>query len=135
MQIQIFGPDIKTLYNLAEFTAIPKLQAHIQGLQPPQPGITNAQPEIDVSVNRSMAAQMGISTQTISQIVDIATAGQIASYMQINGTQYPIEVQLPPDQRRSLQAIANLMVPVSTVPTGLVVNTVSGSRRGWRAST
>ena len=120
LQIQIFGPNIDTLYNLAQFTAIPKLQAEIPGLQPPQPSITNAQPEIDVSVNRAMAAQLGISTQTISQVVDIATAGQTASYMQINGTQYPIEVQLPPDQRRSLQAIQNLMVPVATVPTGPV---------------
>ena len=88
----------------------------VPGLQPPQPGITNAQPEIDVNVDRANAAQLGVSTQTISQVVDIATAGQTASFMQINGTQYPIEVQLPPDQRRSLQSIQNLMVPVSTVP-------------------
>lgn len=125
LQIQIFGPDVNKLYNLAEFTAIPRLQSQIRGLQPPQPGITNAQPEIDVKIDRAQAAQLGISTQTISQTVDIATAGQTASYMQINGTQYPIEVQLPPDQRRSLQALQSLMVPVSTVPTGLVVNTSS----------
>ncbi|MEO6834388.1 MAG: efflux RND transporter permease subunit [Candidatus Tumulicola sp.] len=127
LQIQIFGPDINKLYNLAEFSAIPRLQAEIQGLQPPQPGITNSQPEIDVNVNRAMAAQLGVSTQAISQVVDIATAGQTASYMQINGTQYPIEVQLPPDQRRSLQAVQNLRVPVATVPTGLVVNTSSSA--------
>ena len=102
LQIQIFGKDINTLYNLAEFDAIPKLQAGIPGIQPPQPGITNAQPEIDVNVNRTMAAQLGVDTSTISQDIDIATAGEIASYMQINGTQYPIEVQLPPDQRRTL---------------------------------
>jgi HAE1 family hydrophobic/amphiphilic exporter-1 len=125
LQIQIFGPDINKLYNIAEFTAIPKLQSQVQGLQPPQPGITNAQPEIDVNVDRARAAQLGISTQVVSQVLDIATAGQTASYMQINGTQYPIEVQLPPDQRRSLQSIQNLMVPVSTVPTGLLVNSSS----------
>jgi HAE1 family hydrophobic/amphiphilic exporter-1 len=125
LQIQIFGPDIDKLYNLAEFTAIPKLQSEIQGLQPPQPGITNSQPEIDVNVDRATAAQLGVSTQTVSQVVDIATAGQTASFMQINATQYPIEVQLPPDQRRSLKSIQSLMVPVATVPTGLVVNTTS----------
>ena len=122
LQIQIFGKDIPTLYNIAEFDAIPKLQAGIAGLQPPQPGITNSQPEIDVNVNRPMAAQLGISTQTIANTIDIATAGQTASYMQINGTQYPIEVQLPPDQRRTLQTIQNLQVTVANVPNGLVVN-------------
>ena len=128
LQIQIFGPDINTLYNLAEFTAIPKLQAGIPGLQPPQPGITNAQPEIDVNVDRTMAAQLGVDTNTISQDIDIATAGEIASYMQINGTQYPIEVQLPPDQRRTLQTIQNLMIPVSTTPTGMVVNSAGAGQ-------
>ncbi|MBV8372372.1 MAG: efflux RND transporter permease subunit, partial [Candidatus Eremiobacteraeota bacterium] len=130
LQIQIFGPDVNTLYNIAEFTAIPKLQAEIPGLQPPQPGITTSQPEVDVAVDRGTAAQLGVSTQTISQIIDIATAGQTASYMQINGTQYPIEVQLPPDQRRSLQSIQSLAIPVSNVPTGLVVNTGNGSTSG-----
>jgi hydrophobic/amphiphilic exporter-1 (mainly G- bacteria), HAE1 family len=122
LQIQVFGKDVGELYNIAEFDAIPALQAAIPGLQPPQPGYTNSQPEIDVNVNRTLAAQLGIDTNTISQDIDIATAGEIASYMQINGTQYPIEVQLPPDQRRSLQSIESLTVPVSTVPTGLLVN-------------
>jgi HAE1 family hydrophobic/amphiphilic exporter-1 len=128
LQIQIFGPDITTLYNLAEFTIIPKLQAGIPGLQPPQPGITNSQPEIDVNVDRTMAAQLGVDTNTISQDIDIATAGEIASYMQINGTQYPIEVQLPPDQRRSLQSIQNLLVPIASTPTGLVVNSAGAGQ-------
>ncbi|HVA33723.1 MAG TPA: efflux RND transporter permease subunit [Candidatus Baltobacteraceae bacterium] len=125
LQIQIFGPDVTKLYNIAEFTAIPKLQSEIAGLQPPQPGITDAQPEIDVNVNRTLAAQLGVDTQTISQAIDIGTAGATASYMQINGTQYPIEVQLPPDQRRTLQTIASLAIPVASVPTGLVVNSAS----------
>jgi multidrug efflux pump subunit AcrB len=122
LQIQVFGKDVGELYNIAEFDAIPALQAAIPGLQPPQPGYTNSQPEIDVNVDRTLAAQLGIDTNTISQDIDIATAGEIASYMQINGTQYPIEVQLPPDQRRSLASIESLTVPVSTVPTGLIVN-------------
>jgi HAE1 family hydrophobic/amphiphilic exporter-1 len=125
LQIQIFGPDVSKLYNIAEFTAIPKLQQEVTGLQPPQPGYTNSQPEIDVGVNRAMAAQMGIDTQTISQTIDIATAGQTATYMQINGTQYPIEVQLPPDQRRSLESIQRLMIPIANLPQGMVVNTTS----------
>jgi HAE1 family hydrophobic/amphiphilic exporter-1 len=124
LQIQIYGPDVNTLYNLAQYTAIPKLQ-QIQGLQPPQASITNSQPEVDISVNRSQSAQLGIDTNTVAQVIDTATSGAIASYMQINATQYPIIVQLPPDERRSLQAIENLNVPVATTgttTTGLVSN-------------
>jgi HAE1 family hydrophobic/amphiphilic exporter-1 len=122
LQIQIYGSDINQLYNIAEFKAIPALQ-QIQGIQPPQPGITNAQPELDVAVNRSQAAQLGLDTNTISNVIATATSGNIASYMQINGTQYPITVQLPPNQRRSLQSIQQLSIPVASTPTGLVINT------------
>ncbi len=114
LQIQIYGDDINKLYNLAEYNVVPKLQ-QIPGLQPPRTGITNAQPELDISVDRAQAAQLGLDTSAIAQVIDTATSGTIASYMQLNGTQYPITVQLPPDQE-------NLDVPVSTTPTGLVVN-------------
>jgi HAE1 family hydrophobic/amphiphilic exporter-1 len=36
--------------------------------------------------------------------------------LQINGTEYPIIVQLPADQRRSLSTIENLQIPVSGTP-------------------
>ncbi len=45
--------------------------------------------------------------------------------MQINGTQYPIIVQLPPDQRRSLQAVENLNVPTATTPGATSTGNVS----------
>lgn len=117
LQILIFGPDVNTLYNVANQVAIPKLDT-IKGLQSPDTFITNAQPELDVTVNRSKAAQLGLSTTDIANVIDTGTSGTIASYLQINGTQYPIIVQLPPDQRRSLQAIENLAIPIAvTTPT------------------
>ena len=112
LQIQIYGPDITTLYQTAQNTVIPKLQV-IPGIQAPQTSITDAQPELDIQVDRLKAAQLGLSTQAVASVVSTATSGTIASYLQANGTQYPIEVQLPPDQRRSLAAIQNLQVPVS----------------------
>ena len=126
LDIQIYGPDINRLYNLAQFSVIPKLQ-QIAGLQAPQPGISPSQPEVDIRVDRVKAAQLGIDTNTISQIIDTATASTTASFMQSNGTQYPIEVQLPPDQRRSLTAIGTLMVPIASNATGLVNNTTPSS--------
>ena len=127
LDVQIFGPNITTLYNLAQYTVVPAL-SRIPGIQTPQNAISASQPELDIDVRRAKAAQLGISTQAISNTIDTATSGTIASYMQINGTQYPIVVQLPPDQRRSLQTILNLAIPVSTLPgatTGSVANGVA----------
>lgn len=111
LQLQIYGSDVNKLYSLAQDTVIPQLQ-RIQGIQSPNTTITDSQPEVDVVVNRAKAAQLGLSTSAISNVIATATSGTIASYLQMNGTQYPIIVQLPPDQRRSLQTIDQLAIPV-----------------------
>jgi hydrophobic/amphiphilic exporter-1 (mainly G- bacteria), HAE1 family len=133
LDVQIFGPDISTLYNLAQYTVVPDL-SRIPGIQTPQNAISASQPELDINVDRTKVAELGVSTQAVSNTIDSATSGTIASYMQINGTQYPIIVQLPPDQRRSLQSILSLQVPVASLPgstTGSVANGVaSGALSG-----
>ncbi len=113
LDIQIYGPDMTTLYNIAQRQVIPKLAA-VQGVTLPDTSITPSQPLLNVTVDRTRAAQLGLSTQTIAQTIDTGTSGTIASYLQINGTQYPIIVQLPANQRRSFQTIADLALQVPT---------------------
>ena len=110
LDVQIYGPDMNELYTIAQGQVIPRL-AQVQGLTRPDTSITPSQPLLNVSIDRDRAAQLGISTQSIAQTIDTGTSGSIASYLQINGTQYPIVVQLPPDQRRSFSTIQNLQVP------------------------
>lgn len=117
LDLQIYGPDMDKLYQIAQTQVIPKL-AQVQGISRPDTGITPSQPLLNISVNRDEAAQLGLSTQSIAQTIDTATSGSIASYLQINGTQYPVIVQLPPGERRSLQSIETLQIPVTQAPAG-----------------
>jgi HAE1 family hydrophobic/amphiphilic exporter-1 len=112
LDLQIYGPSMTKLYSIAQSEVIPKLQ-QVPGLTRPDTGVTPSQPLLNISVDRTLAAQLGLSTQSISQTIDTATSGTISSYLQINGTEYPIIVQLPPDQRRSLQTVQNLQIPVA----------------------
>jgi hydrophobic/amphiphilic exporter-1 (mainly G- bacteria), HAE1 family len=122
LDIQLYGPDVTTLLNIAHQQVIPQL-AQLSGISRPDTNITDSQPELDVVVDRTKAASLGLSTQAISQTIATATSGTIPTYLQINGTQYPIEIQLPPGQRRSISSIAALPIPASTVPTsGLQIN-------------
>jgi HAE1 family hydrophobic/amphiphilic exporter-1 len=117
LDLQIYGPDMNKLYSIAQSQVIPRL-AQVQGLTRPDTSITPSQPLLNISVNRDEAAQLGISTQSIAQTIDTGTSGSIASYLQINGTQYPIIVQLPPQQRRTFGTIENLQIPVVSQGSG-----------------
>ncbi len=118
LDIQIYGPSFTKLYSIAKDQVLPVVEK-IRGISRPDLGITATQPELDVNIKRTTAARLGVSTADISQTIDTATAGSIASYLQIDGTQYPIVVQLPPTQRRSEAAIAMLGVPISTTSSAL----------------
>ena len=115
--IQIYGPDIKTLYKLAT-DALPKI-AVIPGVTRPDTNVTANAPEVDVRIDRRKAAQLGFSTGDIAADIATATSGTIASYYQIDGTQYPIFVQASPAQRESLASLSDLqLVPPTTLAAG-----------------
>jgi len=57
-----------------------------------------------------------LGTGDLAQLVDTSTNGTVASFYQINGIQYPIVVELPSDERRSMAALQGLEVSPS-VPT------------------
>ncbi len=117
LQIQIYGPDVKRLYDLA-WGVIPQL-AQIRGVDGPDTNITATQPEIDVRIDRRKAAQYGFSTGDVAADIATATSGTIASYFQTNGVEYPIYVQAPAAQRRSFASIGNLaIVPPSALAAG-----------------
>jgi len=122
LQIQIFGPDVNRLYDLAQ-GVIPQL-ATIPGLVRPDTNITATQPELDVKIDRRAAAQYGLTTGDVAADIATATSGTIASYYQINGVQYPILVEAPPEQRTSFASLAQLPIVVPTV-TGTSNGTVS----------
>jgi len=106
LQLQIYGPDVNELYKLAE-GVIPHL-ALIPGVVRPDTNVSPTQPEVDVKIDRRKAAQYGFTTGDIAATIATATSGTIASYFLVNGIQYPILVEAPPQQRRSFDALARL---------------------------
>jgi len=126
LDIQIYGPDFNTLYNISQTQVIPRL-AQVPGVTRPDTGITPSQPLLNINIDRIKAAALGLSTQTITQTIDTGTSGSIASYLQTNGTQYPIIVQLPPAQRRSYESILNLQVPAPGAGSLVAGGTIGGA--------
>jgi HAE1 family hydrophobic/amphiphilic exporter-1 len=136
LSIMIYGPDLTTLNRLAH-EALPGL-AEIPGITRPDTNVTQAQPQLNVKIDRTRAAALGLSTTQISQAIDTATSGSIASYLQVNGTQVPIIVQLPAAQRRSYDSIASLalQIPVTGSSAGsLLTNTAPNAVQAYGLAT
>lgn len=120
LYLQIFGPDVSTLYNTAQ-RVIDKLAA-IPGIPRPDTNVSDAQPEVDVTIDRRRASQLGLSTGQVAAAINTATAGSIATYFELNGIQYPMMVQYPFDERRTIAAIQNLQLPVPAAVSSTAIN-------------
>ena len=106
LELEIFGPDINKLLTISD--QVMDQISRIPGVLTPDKNVTNSQPEIDVSIDRTRLMEAGMGTGDLAQFVSTATNGSIASYYQINGIQYPIVVEMPASQRRSYPSLQSL---------------------------
>jgi len=108
LEVCIFGDDLGTLSRLAR-----DLMGRLRGV----PGLENldvnwqeAMPEIQWHVDREKAKQLGVTFQDIASTINTATNGSIAGYYQERGFQYPIIVQLPEQDRKTIEELRNLAI-------------------------
>ena len=106
LELEIFGPDINRLLTISD--QVMARIAQIPGVGDPDKNVTNSQPEINVSIDRTRLMAAGMGTGDLAQFVSTATNGSIASYYQVNGIQYPIVVELPPSERRTFPSLQGL---------------------------
>ena len=87
----------------------------------PRIGADLRRPEIIITPNEKLAAELGVSTLALSQAIRIATLGEIeqnAAKFSLSDRQIPIMVKLSEDARGKMTTIENL--PVQTVDGGTV---------------
>jgi multidrug efflux pump subunit AcrB len=90
-------------------------------------------PEVQIKPRLDLASSLGVSTQTLSQTIRVATIGEIdqnAAKFSLSDRQVAIRVRMPEDARRDLANLANLPVPTisgGSVPLSRVADISFGS--------
>ena len=111
------NPDLlqKTAQTLVEQMAkLPQVVA-------PRVSADLRRPEIIITPRLDLAANLGVTTQALSQVIRIATQGEIdqnSAKFSLSDRQVPIRVKLPVESRRDLSTLENL--PVTTASGGSV---------------
>lgn len=89
-------------------------------------------PEVRIVPDRERTARLGISTETLSEVVRVATIGDVAANLPkftVGDRQIPIRVQIDPTQRGDFELLENLTVPTAAgtpVPLGAVAQLTLG---------
>ncbi|MES1147206.1 MAG: efflux RND transporter permease subunit [bacterium] len=108
--IDVFGQDLTQLTAAAR--QVQSTLSTIPGLQNVDLNVQDALPEIQWKIDREKAQTLGISFNDVANAISAGTTGQLSTYYQENGFQYPIYVQLPQRLRMSARDIA--AIPLTT---------------------
>ncbi len=100
ISIDIRGYDLKEADRLAQ--RISHLIGEIKGVVEPDISSEMGRPELRISVDRELAATLGINTSQIADAIQTANEGTVASHFREGGEEYDILVRLRPQDRASL---------------------------------
>ena len=126
VSVMLAGDDPALLTRTA--LAVVDQMKGLPGLQSPRIEGDLPRPEITIRPRLDLAADLGVTTQALSQTIRIATLGDIdqnAAKFSLSDRQIPIRVMLDESSRRSLSTIQNLPVVTSrggTVPLRVVAD-------------
>ena len=115
MEVDIYGDDLEQLSNLSR--GILAQARQIPGFESADLNVQESTPELRWKVDRQKMLQLGVSFADVSNALNTSTNGTLSSYYQENGFQYPIYVQVPENQRKSIQELLRLPV-TPTAKTG-----------------
>lgn len=108
VEVDIFGDNLTTLSALSR-DIMARLRT-VSGLENIDVNWQEAMPEVQWHINREKAQQLGVSFTDIADTISTATNGDIASYYQEDGYQYPIIVQLPEAERKTVEKMGGIIV-------------------------
>ncbi|AIE84139.1 efflux RND transporter permease subunit [Fimbriimonas ginsengisoli] len=112
IEIDVFGEDADVLTRNAA-AALEAVRA-VPGMENADLGVQDATPELQWKVDRQKAQQLGVSFRDIANAIGTATSGQLSSYYQEKGFQYPIYVQVPEGSRKTVSDLLNLPITPSS---------------------
>jgi len=115
ISIMLSGSNPDLLQRTAQ-TLVEQMSA-LKSVVAPRVSADLRRPEIVITPHLDLAATLGVTTQALSQVIRIATQGEIdqnSAKFSLSDRQVPIRVKLPVDSRRDLSTIANLPVPTAS---------------------
>ncbi|MBZ6377063.1 ABC transporter permease [Pacificimonas flava] len=116
VNVMLAGSDPELLQQTAE-SVVEDMRQRPEMFVAPRIDGDLQRPEVVIRPNFALAADLGVTTATLSQTIRIATLGDIdqnVAKFSLSDRQIPIRVVLPQSARTSIATLENLPVPTAT---------------------
>ena len=123
--VKLFGDDLSRLYSLGN--EIKSQMMKVDGIVDVNIEQQIQRPQIDIVPRREMLAKYGITIKEFTQFIDVMLAGKVVSQVYEYGMPFDVTVQLSPENRSTMDGIADLMIDSNKgkIPLSYVADIVS----------
>jgi len=108
VQIQISGSELEVLEEIAQ--QVEWLIADIPGIRNVENSMSESRPELQVQIDREMAARYGLTSTQIMSELSMAFNGQVATRYREDGSEIDVKVLLPEDERTEIRDLENAFI-------------------------
>lgn len=140
--IEVMGPDLDPLIEIAESMKKTINESGIQGIEKLKADLETGKPELIVDIDREKARRFGLSTYAVANEVRTSLFGKEISRYKLGEDDYDIELRLQDKYRYDLDALMNKsvtfrdqmtgkihQVPISSVATAELSSTYGSVKR------
>ncbi|HTJ47547.1 MAG TPA: efflux RND transporter permease subunit, partial [Kofleriaceae bacterium] len=120
IEVKIFGPDQKTLEDLARKAG--KKIEDLKMLDDFFNGVEGSVPVLRVDVDAAAASRLGVTTKQVADDLEVSLAGRVATHVRRGDQSIGVRVRMPDAVRFSPDAIASLPLAYGSaaVPLGAI---------------
>ncbi|MEC5399174.1 efflux RND transporter permease subunit [Uliginosibacterium sp. H1] len=112
--LSIQGGDFRELKRISD--EVTSRMAKIRGVVELDTSLAASRPTLDVSLNRELASQVGLSLNSVGAALRPLIAGEAAtSWLAPDGETYDVKVRLPRDERSSIGHLAEIPLASSQI--------------------
>lgn len=108
ISVEITGDELDVLKDISQ--EVRGIVASVEGTLNVEDSFSDTRPELQVIINRDIAATYGLNFNQIMQTVRTGFNGQTASLMKINGQEIDIRVQLSENRRQDINHLGQLTI-------------------------
>lgn len=109
VSIRIKGNDLGKLEELVR-----EVREEIEGMpeiREVQDSITRGRPELQISIDRSKAARLGLRVTSVASAIKSAVQGEVATRYEVGGREYDVRVRLQEKDRKGIDDLKDLLIP------------------------
>ncbi len=108
VEVRILGDDLTRLEDIAQ--SVKSEMENVSGIREIEDSISEGRPEMQISIDRSLATNYGLTVAQIGSFLDTAISGSNATRYEVGGEEYDVTVKLDDKAVETPEDVKNMTI-------------------------